>query len=194
MKKHTRLFLFLSAGLAALLIAGCAAQPQTSATSAPASPPAAAPAVETYADPFAYCTAVGAIDAPDARYTGEAAPDAVIKGYLKAAGIEENPEFSDVYKKMTIWRCMENKVYACNFGANLPCDSKANTDREPTQAMADFCKQNPGSDFIPMAVTGHETIYSWHCVKDAPELLEQISQVDAAGYIENIWYFIEAAP
>jgi hypothetical protein len=89
---------------------------------------------------------------------------------------------------MTIWRCMGGKVYACNFGANLPCDSKANTDKTPTQAMADFCKQTPDADFIPMYITGHETIYSWHCVKDQPALLEQISQVDDAGYIANIWY------
>jgi ABC-type Na+ transport system ATPase subunit NatA len=41
-----------------------------------------------------------------------------------------------------------------------------------------------------MSVTGHATVYSWHCVKDVPELLDQIIQVDAAGYLSNIWYSI----
>jgi putative hemolysin len=83
---------------------------------------------------------------------------------------------------------MDSQVYACNFGANLPCDSKANTDKTPSQAMGDYCKANPDSEFIPMSVTGHTTIYSWHCVKDAAELLEQIAEVDAAGYLAEIWY------
>jgi hypothetical protein len=83
---------------------------------------------------------------------------------------------------------MDSQVYACNFGANLPCDSKANIDKTPSAAMGDYCKANPGSDFIPMNITGHETIYSWHCVKDVAEPLEQIAQVDAAGYQAEIWY------
>ena len=83
---------------------------------------------------------------------------------------------------------MDGQVYACNFGANLPCSSKANTDKTPSPAMEDYCKANPDSEFIPMSVTGHSTIYSWHCVKDTPELLDQIAKVDAAGYLAQIWY------
>jgi hypothetical protein len=177
-------------------LAACSAQ-QTKATIAPEatnlSMPVAvqSPNNQTFADPFAYCADIGTIDRPDARYTGPKITDEVVNGYLKAAGIEPNSEYSDVYKQMTIWRCMGSKVYACNFGANLPCDSKANTDQTPTQAMVDFCKESPNADFIPMSVTGHNTIYSFHCVKDAPVLLEQIAQVDAAGYLANIWYLIE---
>jgi hypothetical protein len=152
---------------------------------------APAPVIQTFADPFAYCASIGRIDQPDARYTGPKITDEIVKGYLQAAGIEENAEYSDIYKQMTTWRCMDSKVYACNFGANLPCDSKANTDKNPTQAMAEFCQSNPGADFIPMSVTGHDIIYSFHCVKDKPELLEQIAQVDAAGFLANIWYAIE---
>lgn len=159
-----------------------------SACSSAGTPPAAD---QTFTDPFTYCAAIGTIDKPDGRYNGPETTDAIVKGYLKAAGIEPNSQYSEVYKKMTTWRCMDNQVYACNFGANLPCDSKANTEKTPTQAMADFCQENPGADFIPMSVTGHAIIYSFQCVKDAPELLEQIAQVDAAGYLANIWYPIE---
>ena len=146
--------------------------------------------IQTFSDPFAYCASVGRIDEPDGRYTGPKISDEIIRGYLKAAGLDANSSYPEEFKAMTIWRCMDKKVYTCNFGANLPCDSKADTNRIPTQAMADFCKEFPGSDFIPMSVTGHATVYSWHCVRDAPELLDQIIQVDAAGYLSNIWYSI----
>jgi hypothetical protein len=156
----------------------------------------------TYSDPFAYCAAVGTIDAPDARYSGPEISDEIVNGFIAAAGLQASTEPMDMFQKTTIWRCMDGQVYACNFGANLPCDSKANTDKDPTPEMADFCKANPESDFIPMYVTGHDTIYSWRCASGAAELLEQIAQVDAAGYLANIWYPIapgsnpgaEAAP
>ncbi len=149
------------------------------------------PAAAAFTDPFAYCAAVGTLDKPDSRYAGTPVPDAVINGFKKAAGLEASTEPMDMMRKSTIWRCMGGKVYACNFGANLPCDSKANTDKTPTQAMGEYCTANPNSDFIPMSVTGHDTVYSWHCVNNTAGVLDQTSQVDAAGYIQQIWYPIE---
>ena len=54
--------------------------------------------------------------------------------------------------------------------------------------MEDYCKTNPDSGLIQMNVTGLETIYSWHCVQNIPEVLAQIGNVDAGGYLSNIWY------
>ena len=162
----------------------------TVSTASPAPTASSTVAAQSYADPFAYCAAVGAVDKPDARYTGAPITDEVINGYLAAAGLQNSTEPMDMLRKTTIWRCMGGKVYACNFGANLPCDSKANTDKMPTQGMIDFCTANPDSDFIPAAVTGHDTIYAWHCVKTTPEVQSQVAQVDAAGYLANIWYLI----
>ena len=148
-------------------------------------------AVETFADPFAYCAAVDTMDGPDARYTGPHIPDPVINGFKRAAGLESSTEPMDMLRQTTIWRCMDRKVYACNFGANLPCDLKANIDRTPSPGLAEYCKSNPDSEVVPMSVTGHDTIYSWRCVKDTPQVLDQISQVDAAGYLSQIWYLIQ---
>jgi hypothetical protein len=86
---------------------------------------------------------------------------------------------------------MNNTVYVCNYGANIPCDSKANTDKTPTQAITDYCKQNPGSDFIPMSVTGHDVIYSWKCNNDTPEIGGTFGTVDAAGYASSYWVQVE---
>ena len=148
----------------------------------------------TYADPFTYCGAVGTIDTPDARYTGEAVPDSVVQGYLKAAGLENNGEPEELLQQTTTWRCMNNAVYVCNFGANLPCDSKADTDKTPTQAMQDYCKTdaNTNADSIPMSVTGHATIYSWRCTNGAAKAQDQIDEADAAGYLGRIWYELPA--
>jgi hypothetical protein len=200
MKVRTRSMVLVLAAILALISTGCKPQPsanmtgaQRQGTLASASTPDA-PAQKTYTDPFAYCAATGTVDAPDAGYAGPALPDEIMQGYLKASGANPNAAVEEAFRKMTIWRCMAGQVYVCNFGANLPCNSKADTNKNPTQAMLDFCQENPDSDFIPMAVTGHATIYSWHCAKDLPETVEQISQVDAAGYLANIWYRVVQKP
>ncbi len=141
----------------------------------------------SYTDPFAYCAAVGTVDAPDARYTGPAMPDSIVSGLQKAMGTSMPLE---LMAKGSFWRCMGGKVYGCNIGANLPCQSKADTSQTPTQDMKDFCTANPTSDFIPAVVTGHETIYEWKCTAGAPVAGKQVVQVDAQGYQSNIWYLI----
>jgi hypothetical protein len=178
-----------------LTLTACTTAPSASsaepATPLPAPSPSAIPTQETFSDPFAYCATVGQIDAPDARYTGPQMSDALFKDYLKAAGLDPATNYPPEFRKMTIWRCMDKKVYACNFGANIPCDSKANTNKTPTQAIIDFCKENQNADFIPMSVTGHNVIYSWHCAKGVPEILNQIDTVDAAGYQSSFWQVLE---
>jgi hypothetical protein len=169
--------------LLAALMALSACSTSAGATTAPTE----VQAQQTYSDPFAYCAAVGQIDAPDVRYSGPKMSDALFKDYLTAAKLDVNGDYPETFKQMTIWRCMNSKVYACNFGANIPCDSKANTDQTPTQAIMDYCTQNQNSDFIPMSVTGHNVIYNWHCVNGAPSILNQIDTVDAAGYQSSFW-------
>lgn len=193
--KNNTIFISLSLiSILTVILAACSPTPAAVATASlpPASPSTSTPA--TFSDPFAYCAAVGTMDTPDARYTGEAVPDAVINGFKKAAGVEGSTETTDMLRKSTIWRCMAGKVYACNFGANLPCDSKANTDKTPSQAINDFCKANPNSQVVPMSVSGHDTIYNWTCVNDKAQITDQIGQVDAQGYLAQIWYAIEPSP
>jgi hypothetical protein len=164
------------------------------AACSPRLPQGSAGTASVFSDPFAYCAAVGTVDAPDARYSGSAIPDAVINGFKKAAGLDNSTEPMDMLRKTTIWRCMAGKVYACNFGANLPCDSKADTNSTPSPAMADYCRANADADSIPMSVTGHATVYNWRCVKETPEAGAQAIGVDPAGYPANVWYAIEPAP
>ena len=150
---------------------------------------AACTAEQRFDDPFAYCAAVGTIDAPDARYAGPAMPDAIASGLKAALGASEDapPEW---FREGSTWRCMAGNVYACTIGANLPCSDKADTSRSPTTAMTAFCSDNPGADAIPMVVTGRATVYAWRCTGGAPVIERQLTEPDASGYLANVWYQI----
>jgi hypothetical protein len=182
--KLTRLAWFFTLLLIGAVLAGCGTSPTPPSTP---SPTAQATPV-TYTDPFTYCAAVGTIDTPGSDYVGPGVPESVAQGLQKALNAPDTP--IDVLENGSSWRCMDGSVYACFVGANLPCEAKANTDQTPTQAEIDYCQQNPDSDFIPAAVTGHETVYSWRCLGGAPEIVEQVVQPDAQGFLSNIWYEI----
>jgi hypothetical protein len=168
--------------LALASLSGCGAATAAAATPAPAA----------YTDPFAYCAAVGTIDAPDTTYTGPQVPQSVAEGLQAALNAPDTP--LEMLQNGSSWRCMDGEVYACFVGANLPCDAQANTDRTPTQEEIDFCKQSPNSDFIPAVVTGRETVYEWRCRDGAPEIVRQVSQPDAQGFLSEIWYKISSTP
>jgi TolB protein len=57
--------------------------------------------------------------------------------------------------------------------------------------MQDFCTANPDAVGIPMSVTGHDMVYAWKCNGTSAEIQSQISQVDEAGFIANIWFAID---
>lgn len=142
----------------------------------------------SYTDPFAYCAAVGTVDTPGAEYTGPAFPENLALGLQRALNAPDTP--LEVMQNGSTWRCMDGKVVACFVGANLPCEAKADTGETPTQAEIEFCQANPTSDFIPAAVTGRETVYEWRCRDGVPEIVRQVSEVDAQGFHADIWYEI----
>jgi len=157
------------------------------APTAPVTPPViTAPTVSTYGDPFAYCAAVGTVDSPDARYNGPQMPDVIVQGLIRQGVVSADapPEF----QKSAVWRCINSRVWACHFGANLPCLEKADTSQAPTSEMEDFCKENPTSDSIPAAVTGRATVYEWKCNAGKPEVGQQVFRVDSRGYLADFWY------
>jgi hypothetical protein len=174
---HQKLFPWMIGfALAAFFLSACGA-PQTPTTPTD--------------DPFAYCASVGTIDAPDARYAGPKVPEVIVKGLRKEAGIGDEPP-EDWIVAGTVWRCMDGNVWACFVGANLPCSEKADTSRTPTSEMEDFCKDNPTSDVIPAATTGRATVYEWRCTNGAPEIVKQVAEPDAQGFLSHIWYEIKA--
>ena len=133
-------------------------------------------AAGSFKDPVAYCRAVGTIDKPEARYQGPKLPD------WMAAKLNLQPSQA----KMMEWRCADGAVLACRYGANIPCNAKADTSRTATAAINDYCRENPGSDFVPMYVTGRETVISWACHGADPVVVDA-GAVDAQGYAKAFW-------
>jgi hypothetical protein len=82
-------------------------------------------------------------------------------------------------------RCAGGKLMACWVGANLDC-GRANVHRSLLGANA-YCRDNPGSDSIPMAATGHDTIYDWKCDGKRAVAGKANRTVDAQGYIADNW-------
>jgi hypothetical protein len=85
----------------------------------------------------------------------------------------------------TMVRCLGTKLLACWVGANLNC-GKADTGRSLPGASA-YCRQNPGSESIPMVATGHDTIYEWRCAGRRAVAGKAITAVDAQGFVAENW-------
>jgi hypothetical protein len=184
----------LALGMAATLV-GCAptTMPQPTPTQEPAGQiahPDTEAEPSSYNDPFAYCAAVGTIDMPDERYNGAKMPESIIQGMIQQGIVSAEAPLE--FQRNAVWRCMNNSVWVCHFGANLPCQEKADTAQVPTSEMEDYCKANPTADFIPAAVTGRATVYEWACKDGKPEVVKQLFKSDAQGYLADFWY--ELAP
>lgn len=139
-----------------------------------------------YSDPFAYCAALGTIDAPDDRYTGAEMPDSIVQGMIRQ-GIVSADAPAEIQQN-AVWRCMDGNVWVCAVGANLPCDEKADTSETPSSAMEDYCSENPAAESIPAAVTGRATVYEWACQDGKPEVVKQLFTSDPQGYLADFWH------
>ncbi len=91
-------------------------------------------------------------------------------------------------RESTVYRCMGGAVWLCNHGANLTCD-KADIRRD-LPSVTTFCRENPNEEFVPMAVAGHGTIYTWECVRGKPRSKQSV-KVDARGFIADQWKRLE---
>jgi hypothetical protein len=174
--------------LVVVLFIGACSAPASQSTPMQSQPTMAVanPEQSLYDDPFAYCAAAGTIDTPDERYTGPKMPDVIIQGMIEQGIVSVDASLE--FQQNAVWRCMNNSVWVCHFGANVPCLEKADTSQVPIPAMEDFCTANPTAESIPAAVTGRATVYEWKCNAGNPEVIRQVFQVDPQGYLADFWY------
>jgi hypothetical protein len=82
-------------------------------------------------------------------------------------------------------RCAGDKLLGCMVGANLVCD-KADQRRTLPGATA-WCRENAGANVIPMAATGHATVYEWSCKGARAVAGKALVTVDPQGFIADNW-------
>jgi hypothetical protein len=140
----------------------------------------------TYDSPFAYCAAVGTIDSPDKLYTGPEMPASIVRAMIRQGIVSAGAP--QTFRRHAVWRCMNNAVWVCFFGANIPCLEKADVSRTPTAAMEEYCSENAGAKSIPAYVTGRATVYEWGCRNGKPEVVRQIFKVGPRGYLADFWH------
>ena len=133
------------------------------------------------ASPAALCVRLGTSDRL------RAIPAALVPAAMRIFALGAMPAAQ--VERSTVFRCFDHRVLLCTFGANLSC-GKADTGRDLPAASA-WCARHPGSSFIPMYLTGHDTIFHWRCVgaratTGAPRL-----RVDARGFIASHWRRME---
>jgi hypothetical protein len=128
-------------------------------------------------DAIKYCASVGTDDVVRPLPPG-LTPQALQLFYLRPVDPEQ-------VRRSTVYRCMDGAVRLCNYGANLVC-AKADVSRVSRGAER-YCRDNPGSDVVPMAATGHATIYSWECVGGAARIKGSPVSLDRRGFIANEW-------
>jgi hypothetical protein len=92
---------------------------------------------------------------------------------------------ASVVQGTTVFRCAHGRVLICNIGADLPC-GRANTSRALPGA-GQYCREHADASFIPMFVTGQDTIYRWRCDGADAVAGEPIEQLDPRGFIARYW-------
>jgi len=128
-------------------------------------------------DIFAYCAKAGNDDRV------KPIPAALVPEARRLFDLESADDAKFVLGS-TVYRCMSGSVWLCNHGANIPC-AKGDT-RRASPSVAAFCGENPNEDFVPMVVTGHDTIHSWECAGGKARI-KQSQKVDLRGFIANQW-------
>jgi hypothetical protein len=94
-----------------------------------------------------------------------------------------NTLFGEDAASGTVYRCMNNTVYLCSIGNGFSCDKPST--RRDNPSVARYCRENPDSS-VPMAVSGHGTIYGWSCV-GRKAVISYVEKIDPRGYRADMW-------
>jgi hypothetical protein len=96
---------------------------------------------------------------------------------------------ADLVRNEGFVRCAGRRLLACVIGANLNC-GKVNLSRS-LRGAREFCRENRDADVVPMAATGHDTIYDWRCVGGRAVATKTVVAVDRQGYEGGNWKEID---
>jgi hypothetical protein len=125
---------------------------------------------------FKYCRRVRTDDQP-----GDV-PASLAPAFSRVFGVKMTPT---EIQRNSRFRCYRGRVMGCMVGANLNCGRA--DDSKTSQGGNEWCRAHPNDTMIPMAATGHATIYSWHCSGDRAVPAKVISKVDSRGFEAINW-------
>jgi len=86
---------------------------------------------------------------------------------------------------VTNWRCMHGRAYICADGAAGSSCWKMDPSREPTKDIRETCEENPGQDFVAMAVIGNSAS-TWRCEGPAATIIKTVP-LDERGFMKAAW-------
>jgi hypothetical protein len=137
---------------------------------------------QTYSDLFDYCAATGTADYIDPHVFAGEFP------YAKArAASQIGPGFDYLKEHNFLWRCFKGTVMSCVWTNQEIC-GRVDISRVPTKATSDFCRRSADTQFIPLAVTGHQpTMYAWGCRQGVATITQQLTTPDEQGYPPEEW-------
>jgi hypothetical protein len=84
----------------------------------------------------------------------------------------------------SVYRCMNGVAYVCLIGNDFSCDQPSSDRHNP--GAENYCRENPGAPFVPMADSGHGTIYTWKCV-GRHAAIDSIEKLDERGFRADMW-------
>jgi hypothetical protein len=108
------------------------------------------------------------------------APDALLPVLARTFGVAPDGLSGGSYV-----RCAHGRLMGCMVGANLECGPADVSRRSP--GATSFCRDNPNVDTVPMAATGHATVYDWRCVGRRAVAGRRSVEVDPLGFIAVNW-------
>ncbi len=205
MKNETRMKRTILLFLTALLLCGCARHidsqlapmpsPETRTLTRTAEAPDASDAAEEDGemitrnadDPWRRCadgSASLSISTADALTNEE---------YRRRVQITLNIPNSEAAGVTVISRCMDGALYVCNASADQRCLQKLNTTPEINEEMKTACaREELDGVILPESITDANAAFEWTCRDGQPTVTAQLYELDAMGFIKDLWYEIPA--
>ena len=109
-------------------------------------------------------------------------PPSLVNAARQGFGYTQMP--AAVVTNMTVFRCAAGQPMMCSVGANLPCGKADKATSLP--GVTQYCATNPQAAFVPAYVTGHDTLYQWHCAA-GQAVPTSPAPLDAQGYFAEYW-------
>lgn len=128
-------------------------------------------------DAFGYCRRVTTDDDPGR------VPASLVPAFVKAFGSMATSALN--VEGYLHYRCYQGTVMGCVVGANLNC-GKADVS-QTSHGGDDWCQSHTNDANVPMAATGHATVYIWRCSGSRAVPVRRSSPVDDRGFEAMNW-------